>query len=92
MPATAPKRAKNMKAYGRLRIRPWMLLLPAGVIVLAVHSAVLYYVVLHLSLPIAAVSGVIVLIVVKHLGLLSPLYVLFRRRGRIKDKENGNRQ
>ena len=71
-----------MKAYGRLRIRPWMLLVPAGVIILAVHSAVLYYVVLHMSLPIAAVSGVIVLIVVKHLGLLSPLYVLFRRRHR----------
>jgi hypothetical protein len=80
MAATAPKRAKNMKAYRRLRIRPWMLLVPAGVIGLAVHSAVLYYVVLHMSLPIAAVSGVIVLIVIKHLGLLSPLYVLFRRR------------
>jgi hypothetical protein len=71
-----------MKAYGRLRIRPWMLLVPAGVIILAVHSAVLYYVVLHLFLPIAAVLGVIVLLVIKHLGLLSPLYVLFRRRHR----------
>jgi sorbitol-specific phosphotransferase system component IIBC len=71
-----------MKAYSRLRIRPWMLLVSAGIIGLAVHSAVLWYVVRHMSLPIAAISGVIVLIVIKHLGLLSPLYGLFRRRRR----------
>lgn len=68
-----------MKAHGRLRIRPWMLLVLAGIIGLVVHSAVLYYVVSHMSLSVAAVSGVIILIVIKHLGLLSPLYVLFRR-------------
>ncbi len=68
-----------MNAWGRLRIRPWTLLVVAGVIGLGVHSAVLYYVVSHMSLPIAAVSGVIVLIVIKHLGVLTPLYALFQR-------------
>jgi membrane protein YdbS with pleckstrin-like domain len=82
MAATAPNGANNMKAHGRMRIRPWMLLVLAGVIGLVVHSAVLYYVVSRMSLSVAAVSGVIVLIVIKHLGLLSPLYALFRRRHR----------
>jgi hypothetical protein len=66
-----------MKAHGRLRMRPWLLL--AGVIGLVVHSAVLYYVAAYMSLPVAAVLGLVVLIVIKHLGLLRPLYVLFRR-------------
>jgi uncharacterized membrane protein YjjP (DUF1212 family) len=68
-----------MKAHGRPRMRPWMLL--AVVIgLLAGHVVLLYYGVSHTALSAAVVSGVIVLIVIKHLGLLGPLYALIRRR------------
>lgn len=71
---------RNMKAHGRPRMRPWMLLALVGVIGLAAHSVVLYYVLTHTALSAAVVSGVIVLIVLKHLGWLGPLHALFRRR------------
>jgi hypothetical protein len=59
-------------------MRPWML---AGLIgLVAGHSVVLYYVQSHTALSAGVVAGVIVLIVIKHLGLLGPLYALFRRR------------
>lgn len=70
-----------MKEHRRLRIRPWMLLV--GVIgLVAGHVALLYYGLSHAALSAAVVSSVVVLIVVKHLGLLGPLYALFRRRAR----------
>jgi hypothetical protein len=73
---------RNMKAYGgRLRMRPWTLLVLVGVIGLVGHSAVLDYVLSHTALS-ATVAGVIVLIVIMHLGLFGPLYALFRRRSR----------
>lgn len=57
---------------------PWMLL--AGVAVLvAGHGIILHYVSSHTTLSAGVVSGVIVLVVIKHLGLLCPLYALFRR-------------
>ncbi len=69
-----------MKAHGLPRMRPWMLLVLVGVIGLAAHSVVMYYVLSHTALSAAVVSGMIVLIVLKHLGLLDPLYAVFRRR------------
>lgn len=72
---------RGMEAHGH-RPRPWMLLVPVGVIGLVAHSAVLYAVLSHVALSAAAVAGAIILIVIKHLGLLSPLYALFRRRFR----------
>lgn len=69
-----------MKGPDHLRMRSWMLLVPVGVVVLATHSVVLYYVVSPTALSAAVVSGVIALIVIKHLGLIGPLYALFRRR------------
>ena len=71
-----------MKEHGRPRMRPWMLLVLVGVIGLGSHSVVLYYVLSHTALSAAVVSSVIVLIVIKHLGLLGPLYALVRRRSR----------
>jgi len=71
-----------MKGPDDRRMRPWMLLVPVGVIVLVTHSVVLYYVVAHSSLSAVVVSGVIALIAIKHVGLLGPLYELFRRRPR----------
>ena len=73
---------RNMKAHGHPRVRPWMLLVLLGGIGLVGHSVVLYYFLSHTALSAAVVSGVIVLIVIKHLGLLGSLYSLFRRRHR----------
>jgi hypothetical protein len=62
-------------------MRPWMLLV-GGIGLVAGHVILLYYGLPHaaLSVSAAAVSGVIVLIVIKHLGLLGPLHTLFRRQ------------
>jgi hypothetical protein len=35
----------------------------------------------HVTLSAAVLSGAIILLVIKHVGLLGPLYALFRRRG-----------
>ena len=68
-----------MRGHSRLRARGWML--TVGVIVLiAGHSVVLYYFSSHVALSAAVVSGVIILVVIKHLGLLGSAYALFRRR------------
>ena len=69
-----------MKVPGHSRVRPWMLLV--GVITLvAGHLVALYYGLSHTVLSAATVaSGVIVLIVIRHLGLRGPLHALFRRR------------
>ena len=70
-----------MRDHKPLHARPWLL---AAVIIALVagHAIVLYYFSSHVALSAAAVSGVVVLLVVKHLGLLAPLYALFRRRAR----------
>ena len=71
-----------MKGYTRLVTRA--LMLSAGVVLLLIagHGVILYYVLSHKALSAAAVLGVIVLVVIKHLGLLGPLYALYRRRSR----------
>jgi hypothetical protein len=70
-----------MKLHSRPRMLAWILLV--GVIILiAGHGIFLYYISSHMALSAAVVSGVIILVVIKHLGLLGPLYILFRRRFR----------
>ena len=70
-----------MTRHSRLRARAWMLM--AGLITLiAGHGIILYYFSSHMPLSAAVVSGVIILVVIKHLGLLGPVYALFRRRAR----------
>lgn len=70
-----------MKVHGRLLTRS--LLLSLGVVVLvAGHGIILYYVSSHMALSAAALSGVVILVIIKHLGLLRPLYALLRRRSR----------
>ncbi len=59
--------------------RIWML--PVLVIVLlAAHGVILYYVSSRVMLSAAVLSGAIILLVLKHVGLLGPVYALFRRR------------
>jgi hypothetical protein len=70
-----------MKGHSRLRAHAWLLLV--GVIVLiAGHGIILYYFASHVTLSAAVASGVITLVVIKHLGLLGPVYALFRRAKR----------
>jgi len=70
-----------MRGHSRLQGRVWMLMV--GVIILiAGHSIVLYYFSSHVALSATVVLGVIALVVIKHLGLLGPMYALFQRRAR----------
>lgn len=62
------------------RRRGWMLTLLVSVL-LAGHGLILSYASSHVTLSAGVLSGAIVLLVIKHLGLLAPLYGLFRRRG-----------
>jgi hypothetical protein len=50
-----------------------------AVLLIAGHGVILYYASSHLALSAGLVSGVILLIVIKHLGLFGPVYALFRR-------------
>jgi len=71
-----------MSEHRRLLTRMWML--PAAAVVLIAGHIILPYLLSHTALSAAVVSGVIVLMVVKHLGLLAvllgPLHARFRRR------------
>ncbi len=76
------KTERNMKGHDLPRTRPWILLVPMGIIGIVIHSVIPYYVLSHRAVSVAVMSGVIALIVIKHVGLLGPLYALFRRRAR----------
>ena len=69
-----------MKGHSLVK-NPWVLLAGVGILIVG-HGIVLYYVSSHVAVSAAVVSGVIVLIVIKHLGLLGPLYGLVRRRAK----------
>jgi hypothetical protein len=68
-----------MKGHSLPRSRTGAVVVLA-VLLIAGHSVILYYASSHLALSAGLVSGVILLIVIKHLGLLGPAYALFRRR------------
>jgi ubiquinone/menaquinone biosynthesis C-methylase UbiE len=75
------EREEPMSGHNRLRVRLWMAML--GVVVLiAGHGTILYYVSSHTPLSVAIFSVVIVLVVVRHVGLLSILHALFQRWSR----------
>jgi hypothetical protein len=59
----------------RLRILPVLL-----VGLLAGHGVILYYVSSHVALSAAALSGAVILLVMKHVGLFGQLYALIRWR------------
>lgn len=59
----------------RLRVLPVLL-----VGLLAGHGVILYYVSSHVALSAAALSGAVILLVMKHVGLFGQLYALIRRR------------
>ena len=68
-----------MMGHRRLLTRPWILLVAAAILI--GHGIVLYYISSNTSLSVGVLASVIILVVIKHLGLLAPLFALFRRRG-----------
>jgi hypothetical protein len=68
------------KILSRLSARPWVFV-AAIVILLAAHGLVFYFL-RHLALSATVASGLIILIVVKHLGMFSSLYAIVRKRSR----------
>jgi hypothetical protein len=70
----------NRPPHRLARRRVWML--PVLVVgLLAGHGIILYNVSSHVLLPAAVLLGVIMVLVIKHVGLLGPLYSRLRRRG-----------
>lgn len=61
--------------------RPW-LLLALAIVLISSHALVLRYALQHKSLSVITVAGVMILVVMTHLGLLSRLFAFFRRRSR----------
>ena len=70
-----------MTGHNRMLARRW-LLLALAVVLIASHALVLRYALQHKSLSASVAAGVMILVVMMHLGLLSRLYALFRRRSR----------
>jgi hypothetical protein len=65
----AAKWIQAIRRHSFLLKRPWML--PVGVVALiAAHLIVLCYALPHVALPVAVVSGVILVVMIKHVGLL----------------------
>jgi hypothetical protein len=69
-----------MKGHSRLLSRPWVV--PVAVAALIAGHLIVYYTLRHTTLSAAVVSGVILLVAIKHLGFLSHFNALFRRRSR----------
>jgi hypothetical protein len=70
-----------MTGHCHLLRRPWILLVAVGILI-AGHGIVLYYISSYTTLSFAVLLSIIMLVVIKHLGLLAPLFALFRRRSR----------
>lgn len=65
--------------HPRARGRVWMLpVLLVGL--LAGHGVILYYVSSHVALSVAVLAGAVILVVIKHLGLLGRVFARYRRR------------
>ncbi|HEX5425166.1 MAG TPA: hypothetical protein VFW94_16585 [Candidatus Acidoferrales bacterium] len=69
-----------MNSLKRISAHP-AVLAAAIIVLLAAHGAVLYLF-RHLALSTTLVSGLVLLVVIKHLGLVAPLSAYFRRRFR----------
>lgn len=61
-----------------LSARPWTLV--AVVVVLIAAHGFAFYFLRHLALSVTLASGLIILIVVKHLGMFSSVYAVLRKR------------
>lgn len=70
-----------MRQHRCMRTHPWMWLVAAAILIVG-HGIILYYFSSHLALSVIAVSGVIVVALIKHFALLRPVYSLLRRARR----------
>lgn len=66
------------KILSRLSARPWILV--AAIVVLIAAHGLVFYLLRHLLLSATLASGLIILIVIKHLGMFSSLYAVLRKR------------
>ena len=81
-PGTTGSGIHDMKPGLRTRGSHRGVVFAVAVILIFAHGTIFYYVALHTTVSAALFAGVIVLVVVKHLGFLAPLYTLFRRSQR----------
>ena len=72
---------RTLTGQSLTRRRVWM---AAGlaILLIAVHGSILYYASSHMALSAGIIAGTVVLIVIKHLGLLAPVFAFFRRHRR----------
>lgn len=66
------------------RLLTRIVILFGAVALVAGHGAFLYYLRVHMGLSFGALGGLILLLLVKHLGLLAPAFARLRRRSSIK--------
>jgi O-antigen ligase len=52
----------------------------AAVVLIAAHLFPLYYLLSHKVLSASVVAGLLLVVLIKHLGMIGPVYALFRRR------------
>lgn len=71
----------TLTGHNLTRGRVWIVAVLA-VVLIAVHGSILYYASSHMALSAGIIAGTVVLIVIKHLGLLGPVLALFRRHRR----------
>jgi hypothetical protein len=70
-----------MKVHSRPLWRPWMVFF-GTVALIAAHVTILRHVLLHATLSAAVVSGLAILVLIKHLGLIGSLFAVVRRKSR----------
>jgi hypothetical protein len=66
------------KIPSSLSARPWFLV--AVIVVLIAAHGLAFYFLRHLALSATLASGLVILIVVKHLGMFSSFYAVLRKR------------
>lgn len=70
-----------IRRCGHLPRHTWILAV-ASIAFIAGHGVILTYALSHAALSTGVVGGLIVLVVIKHLGVLAPIYSVLGRRFR----------
>ena len=69
-----------MKGQSRLRTHTWLLLF--GLVLLVAGHVFFFNRLWHAGMSLPVLSGLVLLLIAKHLGAFGPLYTFFRRRSR----------
>jgi len=75
------KRAEKLKKRTHRTTRPWLIWVSLATLIF-VHIAFLRFA-LPLAVPAAAILGVVILVAVKHLGLIASALARFRRAAKV---------